>query len=114
MTDDAVQFIEPHELDRLIGAETVTVIDVREPQEFSTGHIETSINMPTSSFDIPTLVDLVDEAETDIVFVCAVGQRSFGAANAVLAHVDCTVSNLKGGIQSWTRAGFDLEGADEA
>lgn len=109
MTDGAVKFVEPHELDLLIGQETVTVIDVREPDEFATGHIEGAINIPTSNFDIPTLVDLTDENETDLVFVCAVGQRSFGAANAVLPHVDCDVSNLKGGLQSWSRAGFDLE-----
>lgn len=113
MTDATVSFLEPHELDRLIGEESVTVIDVREPEEFATGHIETAINIPTSNFDIPALVDLTDESDTDLVFVCAVGQRSFGAANAVLQHVDCDVSNLKGGIQSWTRAGFDLEGTSE-
>jgi len=110
MTDGAVKFVEPHELDLMIGQESVTVIDVREPDEFATGHIETAINIPTSNFDIAALVDLTDEQDTDLVFVCAVGQRSFGAANAVLAHVDCAVSNLKGGIQSWVRAGFDLEG----
>ena len=113
MSDETVQFIEPHELDRLIGEEAVTVIEVREPEEFATGHIETAINIPTSNFDIPALVDLTDESDTDLVFVCSVGQRSFGAANAVLQHVDCDVSNLKGGLQSWTRAGFDLEGASE-
>jgi len=109
MSDETVQFIDPHDLDRLIGDEAVTVIDVREADEFATGHIETAINIPTSNFDIPALVDLSDEADTDLVFVCAIGQRSFGAANAVLPHVDCKVSNLKGGIQGWTRAGFDLE-----
>lgn len=110
MTDGTVQFVEPHELDQMIGQETVTVIDVREADEFATGHIETAINMPTSNFDIPALIDLTDENDTDLVFVCAVGQRSFGAANAVLPQVDCKVMNLKGGIQSWSRAGFDLEG----
>ncbi len=109
MTDGAVKFVEPHELDLLIGQESVTVIDVREADEFATGHIESAINMPTSSFDIAALVDLTDENDTGLVFVCAVGQRSFGAANAVLAHVDCEVCNLKGGIQNWARAGFDLE-----
>ena len=109
MRDETVQFIEPHELDQLIGQEAVVVIDVREADEFAIGHIETAINIPTSNFDIPALVDLTDESDTDLVFVCAVGQRSFGAANAVLPHVDCKVSNLKGGVQSWTRAGFDLE-----
>jgi|TARA_R110000803_G_scaffold21298_2_gene53777 rhodanese-related sulfurtransferase len=110
MTEGSVEFVEPHELDLLIGQETVTVIDVREANEFATGHIETAINIPTSNFDIPALIDLTDENDTDLVFVCAVGQRSFGAANAVLPHVDCKVINLKGGIQSWTRGGFELEG----
>ena len=105
MTEGSVEFVEPHELDQLIGQETVTVIDVREANEFAAGHIETAINIPTSNFDIPALIDLTDENDTDLVFVCAVGQRSFGAA-----HVDCKVINLKGGIQSWTRGGFDLEG----
>ena len=112
MTDESVTFIEPRDLDRLIGQKAVTVIDVREPDEFAAGHIETAINIPTSNFDIPALVEMTDEAVTDLVFVCAVGQRSFGAANAVLPHVDCKVCNLKGGVQSWTRAGLDLKSVD--
>lgn len=109
MTDGTVEFLEPHELDRLLGDGGVAVIDVREADDFATGHIKGAINIPTSQFNIPALVDLTDEQDTGLVFVCAVGQRSFGAANAVLPHVDCDVFNLKGGLQNWRRAGFDLE-----
>lgn len=108
MTDGSVNFVESGELDHLIAQGNVTLIDVREPDEFKSGHISGAINMPTSNFDIPALVDLADDTETDFVFICAVGQRSFGAANAVLPHLDCKVMNLKGGLQSWTRDGFDL------
>ncbi len=108
MTEEPVIFVDSGELDQLISNGSVTLIDVREADEFSTGHIAGAINMPTSNFDIPALVDLADNTMTDFVFVCAVGQRSFGAANVVVPHLDCLVMNLKGGLQSWSRDGFGL------
>jgi hypothetical protein len=39
------------ELEKAIGANAWTVVDVREPHEFVAGHIPNALNMPMSGFD---------------------------------------------------------------
>src|SRR4029077_20196698 len=39
------------DLEEAIGTNAWTVVDVREPHEFATGHIPNALNMPMSSFD---------------------------------------------------------------
>lgn len=108
MAEDEIIFINGAELLEKAGQGEIVVIDVREPEDFRNGHIDGAINMPAASLDFDRMIDLTDETDADLVFVCAVGQRSFGAATAALAHVDCDVFNLHGGLKAWTRDGLDL------
>ena len=58
MSDETVQFIEPHELDRLIGEEAVTIIDVREAEgEGARGNLRNGVERALASgdFDIHAL-----------------------------------------------------------
>ncbi|MDP2697379.1 rhodanese-like domain-containing protein [Thalassospira sp.] len=113
MTGDSVTFITSTGLAARIREGGVMMIDVRDADDFAAGHIAGAINIPPSGFDIPVLVDLIEDAPTSddgVVFICAVGQRSFGAASAMHDHLDCPVASLKGGIQGWVRDGFDLVG----
>ena len=53
--------------------DSIMLIDVRDPDEFSTGTFKTAINMPTDEMEkkIPTL-----PTDKPIVFVCSTGARS--------------------------------------
>lgn len=66
----------------------VTVIDVRTPGEFQSGHVEDSINIPLQEID--KRVDEIKAMKTPIVLCCASGGRS-GQATAYLKGqgVDC-------------------------
>jgi rhodanese-related sulfurtransferase len=80
------------------------VVDVREAEEWTAGHIDGSQHIPMSEF-----VQRLDEvpADRDVVVVCAVGQRS-AQVTAFLNHRGFTASNLRGGLHAWVAANRPL------
>lgn len=52
---------------------SILLIDVRDPDEYTTGHFKTAINMPSDTLD--QAMNTLD-ASKPIVFVCATGARS--------------------------------------
>jgi len=76
------------------------VLDVREPSEYSVGHIAGSTLLP-----LHQLHSRIGELPKDreIVCVCASGSRSSSAARK-LASNGYTVLNLSGGMGQWQRA----------
>ena len=80
--------------------ESAIVIDVRTIEEYNTGHIDGSINIPVEN--IPS-VDY-DKDKTIIVY-CASGMRSAKAADELINLGYTNVYNLDGGLINW---GFEL------
>lgn len=58
-----------------------TIIDVRSPMEFTSGHVEGSINIPLQ--EIPKRVDEIKNMRPPLILCCASGARS-GQASAYL------------------------------
>jgi rhodanese-related sulfurtransferase len=61
-------------LEEILKNEKHTVIDVRSPEEFATGHVEGAINIP-----LDNVVDRIEEFKKmnhPIVLCCASGSRS--------------------------------------
>jgi rhodanese-related sulfurtransferase len=109
MSDNSVYFIDSAALDLLLREKSVLMIDVREADEFTSGTVAGAINTPLGMLDMADLIDRTDDTGLDVVFICAVGQRSFAVANAALQHLDCKVMTLKGGFMSWVRDGYPIE-----
>ncbi|PKR56188.1 rhodanese-like domain-containing protein [Thalassospira marina] len=109
MSENSVYFIDSAALNRILQEKSALLVDVRQPEEFAGGTVPGAINIPLGDLDMSSLIDQTDEMDCDIVFICAIGQRSFGAANAALPHLDCKVMTLKGGVQSWARDGFAVQ-----
>jgi len=70
--------ITPVELDALSrnGTDTITIVDVRDPEEFNEGHIPGSINIPAATFALQSGV--LDKKKKIIVY-CNSGGRSYNA-----------------------------------
>ena len=80
--------------------EGVAVLDVREPVEWSHGHIAGATHLP-----LMELVQRLDEVPPGrLVVVCKMGGRS-AQATAYLAHQGLDVANLDGGMLEWAAAG---------
>ncbi|KAA1427908.1 rhodanese-like domain-containing protein [Nocardioides antri] len=78
----------------------LTVLDVREDDEFVAGHIDGALHVPLS--DLPARVGEMPEGQ--VLVVCKVGGRSAQAV-AYLAQQGHDAVNLAGGMLDWEAAG---------
>ena len=85
-----------------------TLIDVREPDEWATGHLPGAIHIPLAQIDPkhPKIHGLPKDAP--IYLVCASGRRSGEAADR-LASAGYTTVNLAGGTKGWIEAGLPIQ-----
>jgi rhodanese-related sulfurtransferase len=87
------------------------VIDVRQPDEWQRGHIPGARLIPLDGIYAfgHTIRDL--PAETDLVFVCEMGQRSAVACEIALVagYAAARVHNLTGGMSAWRRLQLPTE-----
>jgi thiosulfate/3-mercaptopyruvate sulfurtransferase len=87
---------------RLDTGERPQIVDIRQPGEFETGHIEGAENIPFHRF-----AREVERHEwrDEIVVVCPLGESSLQAARLLEAYEDVDedawVANLADGYQSW-------------
>ena len=84
----------------------VAVIDVREPHEYEGGHVPDAKLLPVASVfarreELPR--------DKDVIFVCAVGQRSALACEMAAAAGLTRVYNLEGGTDAWMKAGNPVD-----
>ena len=76
------------------------VFDVREENEFATGHIENAINTPLGKLD-DHVQNLEDYKNSPIIVACKTGSRSAPACRKLSKLGFTKINNLAGGIQSW-------------
>jgi rhodanese-related sulfurtransferase len=74
------------------------LLDVREPWEVETCHIDGALAMPMNS--IPARIDDLDE-EAAIVCICHHGARSMQVAAFLERNGFGKITNLTGGIHAW-------------
>ena len=98
----SVETLDTASLASMIDTGTVTLVDVRTPEEFAAGHIPGAINIPVDGFD-PAAVPQNDGQET--ILYCGSSRRSGIAADILADHTDSTVRHLEGGITAWKEAG---------
>ncbi|HEX8834860.1 MAG TPA: molybdopterin-synthase adenylyltransferase MoeB [Abditibacteriaceae bacterium] len=84
--------------ERLGSGKKVTLLDVREPQEWDITHLEGAKLIPLGS--IPERMNELDTAD-DIVVYCHHGMRSAQAINFLRKMGFEKLTNLAGGIDAW-------------
>lgn len=89
------------ELDRLLAADTVTLVDIRNPGERDLGVIPGAIAIPLAQLRVQ-----LEQVPTGrpIVVHCAGGWRSSVAASLLRAQGFAQVSDLAGGYNAWADA----------
>lgn len=90
--------ISPQELEQLIKAKEITLVDVREPSEWDLGHIAGAIHIPLGEVD--KRHNELSKNDT-IVLYCRMGGRSMRALNYLRSVGFTRLQNLKGGITAW-------------
>ncbi|GHC47226.1 rhodanese-like domain-containing protein [Streptomyces violaceochromogenes] len=85
----------------------LTVIDVRTPGEYATGHLPDAHNIPLDHLDAALPALKVAAERGDLLVVCASGARSVEACRR-LAEAGITAATLTGGTSTWTQLGHDV------
>jgi rhodanese-related sulfurtransferase len=121
---DAVREIPPAEACEALNSGAIALIlDVREPQEFSDGHVPDAVNIPRGLLEIradpasPSAdTTLSAERSGRILVYCTKGPgaRSLLAAQTLASMGYQRVEVLEGGLIAWEAAGLPAEHAQEA
>jgi rhodanese-related sulfurtransferase/glyoxylase-like metal-dependent hydrolase (beta-lactamase superfamily II) len=84
----------------------VTIVDVREPDEYASGHLPGAMHIPLGQLaaragDLPR--------NRPILTYCGHGERSTTALSVLERARLGPLSNLAGGVEAWEAAGYELE-----
>ena len=100
------QEIDADSAAKLLAAQTIVVVDVRQHAEWKTGHIQDAIHIPLGQ--LSSRQQQLPRGNA-IITVCRSGHRSAFAART-LTRAGHDVLNLRGGMNAWSRAGHALDG----
>lgn len=103
-SDVSVPAIEHETLEKACLAGDCHVIDVREPHEYTAGHLPGAVNHPLSSFDPAAL-----PADKPVVLVCQAGGRSARAMQAAHGAGRADVIHYQPGTGGWKARGGRIE-----
>jgi rhodanese-related sulfurtransferase len=101
--DIAPSELLPHEVETT----DMTVIDVREPGEFASGHLPGAVNLPLAEIRHAIPVLHKHPRSGGLLVVCSSGNRSLIACTA-LAEAGIPASSLAGGTGAWQADGRTL------
>jgi len=87
--------------DKLDAGEEFTLVDVREPWEFETAHIDGAKLMPMG--DVPARAHQELDPEDHIVVICHHGVRSMNVTAWLRQQGFEKAQTMRGGIDAWSR-----------
>ncbi len=95
---EKIKNLDPSELKDLLDKGNITLLDVREIEEYIQGHIKGSIHIPLRELEYR--LEEIDRNKP-VVTYCRSGNRSLGASIILCSHGFKEVFNLNGGIINW-------------
>jgi rhodanese-related sulfurtransferase len=98
----------PVELDQLLknNPNQVTIIDVREPEDFAKGHIPGAINVPKNEWESSTKLS---KDRTNVVYCYTMLCHLAAKACVVFASKGFPVMELDGGFEGWKDNDMEIE-----
>jgi rhodanese-related sulfurtransferase len=97
--------IDPAALRERLRLRDVTLVDIREADEFAREHIGGAVSLPMSKI---TAASVALEPRGDIVFHCRTGMRTRSNCDRLAAAVDGSAFVLEGGLDAWKGAGLPV------
>lgn len=83
-------------------ANRISLIDVREPDEFAAGHVPGAINLPLSAFKVEALPP---SSQRPVVLMCRSGHRAAQALAIAQAAGRADIDIYPGSMIDWKAAG---------
>jgi len=100
-----INSIDPWQAQELIARGGLDIVDVRDPREWSGGHLAGARLVPLDRLKASPKDALPRDG---VIFVCAAGVRSQTAAKLAEANGLTNLYNLSGGTRGWVNAGLPL------
>ena len=97
---DGYQQISQDEAKEMMDTQEVIILDVREQDEYDSGHIPGAVLLPVGTIDETTAAEVIPEKDSTVLVNCRSGNRS-KTASAALAELDYTNIYEFGGISTW-------------
>lgn len=100
--------VGPVEATQLINREDAYILDVREADEYASGHLPEAKNIPTSKL-AERIGELEKFKDKPIIVCCASGMRSNKACGELKKNGFEKLFNLSGGVDAWVGAGYPVK-----
>ena len=97
---DGYQQISQEEAKAMMDTQVVIILDVREQDEYDSGHIPGAGLLPVGTIDETTAAEVIPEKDSTVLVYCRSGNRS-KTASAALAELGYTNIYEFGGINTW-------------
>ena len=97
---NAYQQITQEEAKKMMDTEEVIILDVREQDEYDSGHIPGAVLLPVGTIDGDTAAEVIPEKDSTVLVYCRSGNRS-KTASSTLAELGYTNICEFGGINTW-------------
>jgi len=91
--------------------DSILLIDVRTPEEYSEWHIEGSLNIPLQQLSSKQAIEKIPK-DKELITICAHGNRS-KVAKFIFQRYGYKVKSLEGGMSAWTTAFEDCSYSHE-
>ena len=93
---------------RKLGKGGAVLVDVREADEFSQGHVPGAVFIPRGQLE--TTIEARIPRDQHVVIYCASGNRSALAAVTLAEMGYASCASMAGGFKGWAQAGHPVEG----
>ena len=99
-SDSSYQQITQEEAKEMMDTEEVIILDVREQDEYDSGHIPDAVLLPVGTINEDTAAEVIPEKDSKVLVYCRSGNRS-KTASSTLVELGYTNIYEFGGINTW-------------
>lgn len=99
-SDSSYEQITQEAAKEMMDTQEVIILDVREQDEYDSGHIPSAVLLPVGMIDEDTAAKVIPEKDSTVLVYCRSGNRS-KTASAALADLGYTNIYEFGGINTW-------------
>ena len=98
--ESSYQQISQEEAKEMMDTQDVLILDVREQEEYDSGHIPDALLLPVGTITEESAAEVIPDKDTTVLVYCRSGNRSKTAAKT-LAGLGYTNIYEFGGITTW-------------
>lgn len=101
--------VSPADFKSKLAQKDATIIDVRTPEEYVTGHLAGALNINFNDTDnFSTYLDTLEKNREYLIY-CRSGNRSGQALKIMKDKGFTNITDLEGGITAWNSIGYPIE-----